>query len=95
MSTVFAWRGSPAAWTEDLVPVVAMRVRALDSAERKKLHRLGEDPAVAVLSAGGGETLTVATPNEHEVALLGPFATEHTSAHASARRTDPAARPAG
>src|SRR6476661_1942954 len=50
VSDVFAWRGSPAAWNEDLFRVTAASVGALEPAELKKLHRLGDLPAVATLS---------------------------------------------
>ena len=63
ISNVFAWRGSPAAWSEDLQAV-----------EGKKLRRLDGDPALVVLSKAEGETLTVAASAEHEAALPGPFA---------------------
>jgi hypothetical protein len=73
VSDVFAWRGSPAAWSEDLVQVVDLHGRPANSAEIKKLHRLGEEPAVVELSSAEGETFTVATAGTDQVALLGPF----------------------
>ena len=73
VSDVFAWRGSPAAWREDLVQVTHATLRAADAGEQKKLHRLGEDPAVATLTLAGGETLKVASRSEQGTALLGPF----------------------
>ena len=73
VSDVFAWRGSPAAWREDLVQVTHVSLRAADDEEQKKLHRLGEDPAVATLTLAGGEILNVASRSEQGVALLGPF----------------------
>ncbi len=73
ISDVFAWRGSPAAWSEDLVHVTAARVGALEPDELKKLHRLGDDPAVATLTPEVGEPLRVAVEAEHRAALLGPY----------------------
>lgn len=73
VSDVFAWRGSPAAWTEALVPVESAQLRPATATEHKPLRRLGDDPAVAVLTSPDGETLTVATATEHQKALQGPF----------------------
>lgn len=74
VSDVFAWRGSPAAWSEDLIQVIDLHGRPANPAEIKKLRRLGERPAVVELTSGGGETLTVATAGTNQVALFGPFA---------------------
>jgi hypothetical protein len=73
VSDVFAWRGSPAAWSEDLFQVVDVRVGALEPEELKKLHRLGENPAVATLTPDMGEPVRVAVASEHRADLLGPF----------------------
>lgn len=74
VSDVFAWRGSPAAWTEELLWVSDATARPADQEERKKLHRLGDDPAIATLAAADGETVEVAAAPEQVSALLGPFA---------------------
>jgi hypothetical protein len=74
VSDVFAWRGSPAAWNEELLRVSGAMPRAADPAERKKLHRLGDDPAIATLTVAEGETVEVAAAPEQGSALLGPFA---------------------
>lgn len=74
VSDVFAWRGSPAAWAEELVHVISVQDRPATPAEGSKLHRLGEDLAVVELSGPGDETLTVAAAGSHRSALLGPFA---------------------
>ena len=74
VSNVFAWRGSPAAWDEDLLQVSKVTPRDADPQERKKLRRLGEHPAIATLALSDGETLDVAAGSEQRVALLGPFA---------------------
>ena len=44
VSDVFAWRGSPAAWREDLVRVVSASARSATPQERKTLHGLGAAP---------------------------------------------------
>jgi len=73
VSDVFAWRGSPAAWDEDLLQVSDVTLRDADPDERKQLRRLGEHPAIATLALPGGESLEVAAGSEQGVALLGPF----------------------
>lgn len=74
VSDVFAWRGSPAAWDEDLLQVSEVTLRDANPEERKKLRRLGEHPAIATLALPEGEALDVAAGSEQRVALLGPFA---------------------
>ena len=74
VSDVFAWRGSPAAWSEDLGQVSAASVRSANPEEREKLHRLGDDPAIATLAIADGEPFEVAVAQERRSALLGPFA---------------------
>ena len=75
VSDVFAWRGSPAAWSEDLFRVTGASVGALAPEELKKLHRLGDDPAVVTLTPASGEPVRVAVAAEHRAALLGPYGT--------------------
>ena len=82
VSDVFAFRGSPAAWSEQLAQVDAVAPKDPDEAERKKLHRLGPDLAVATLSLAGGGSLEVATDGEHAAALAGPFASPRAAAEA-------------
>ena len=74
VSDVFAWRGSPAAWREDLVRVVGASARSATPEERKALHRLGDGPVVATLTTDQNEVLHVAASAEHRSALSGPFA---------------------
>ena len=74
VSDVFAWRGSPAAWREDLVHIAGASVRSATPEERKALHRLGDEPVVATLTTGQDEVLHVAASAEHVSALSGPFA---------------------
>ena len=73
VSDVFAWRGSRAAWREDVVQVDSVFLHAPDAELRTKLHRLGDDLVIAGLSLAGGSSIDVATRGEHRVALLGPF----------------------
>ncbi len=73
VSDVFAWRGSPAAWNEDLAQVVGVSLRDPDPEERKKLHRLGDGFAIATMVTSYGETLEVAAGPEQRSELLGPL----------------------
>ncbi len=73
VSDVFAWRGSPAAWKEDLEQVIDVRLRSADPEEQKRLHRLEEGFTIATLATASGDTLVVATSSEQSSALLGPF----------------------
>ena len=75
VSDVFAWRGSPAAWSEDIVQVTGVRLRSPDEEERHKLRRLGAGVQIAMLSSLDGEPLEVATWPEEHAALVGPFLT--------------------
>ena len=75
VSEVLAWRGSPAAWREDLLRITALSSRPVDANDPKKLHRLGRGAVVAHLTTEEGQLLEVATSSEHAAALTGPFAT--------------------
>lgn len=68
VSDVFAWRGIPAAWDEDLSQVSGATLRAANPEERKKLHRLGQDPAIATLALTEGDTLEVAAARDRRSA---------------------------
>ena len=74
VSDVFAWRGSPAAWDEDLWQVSCIEERAPTDREHGKLRRL-DDPLVASMTVDDGKTLLVATRANHRDGLLGPFRT--------------------
>ena len=50
ISDVFVFRGSPAAWSEDLVQVVGVSMRDPSDEESHKLRRFGEHPQIATLS---------------------------------------------
>ena len=73
VSDVFAWRGSPAAWREDLVHIADVSVRSAAPGEHKRLHRLGDGPVVATMTTSHGDVLHVAASAEHRLALAGPF----------------------
>jgi hypothetical protein len=73
ISDVFAWRGSPAAWSEGLAQVVGASVAPAAPEEMKRLHRLGDDPVVATMVTDGSTTLRVAVADGDRAALLGPF----------------------
>ena len=70
-----AWRGSPAAWNEDLLQVNDVTPRTPDPEERKRLHRLGDGFSIATLAIAEGGTLEVAARPEEREALPGPFLT--------------------
>ena len=74
VSDVFVWRGSPAAWNEDLVHVSGLTFRSPVAGERKQLRRLDDEPAIATLAIPDGEAIEVATASEQRTALAGPFA---------------------
>lgn len=74
VSDVFAWRGSPASWKEELVQATGATPRAADPEEQKRLHRLAADPPIVNLALTSGETLDVACTPERLLELLGPFA---------------------
>ena len=73
VSDVFAWRGSPAAWSEDLFEVTGVSLHSANTEERKKLHRIGDDPVVASFALADGATFQVAARPEHGSTLAGPF----------------------
>jgi hypothetical protein len=75
VSDVFAWRGSPAAWTEDLEHVAGVTLRSPDPEERKKLHRLGDGFVIATMTPVDGGSFGVAVRSEAREAILGPFPT--------------------
>jgi hypothetical protein len=70
---VFAFRGSPAAWEELLVPVIAATAHSATDDERAQLHRLDE-PVVMTLLTDSRETIKVAGAAELREVLPGPFA---------------------
>ena len=90
---MFAWRGSTAAWSEDIFQVTGVRLRSPDEDERHKLRRLGEGVQIATLCSVDGEPLEVATWPEDHTALVTPFlATDltHSTETAITDRAEPA-----
>lgn len=73
ISDVFVWRGSPAAWKEELEQVSSASLRPANDDERGELHRIGDDPVIASLTLVDGGTIQVAARREHGAAVLGPF----------------------
>ncbi len=73
VSDVFAWRGNPGGWSEDLVQVMGVTLRNPYAEERKKLRHLGDGFPIATLFIAEGETLEVAAGTKERGALLGPF----------------------
>jgi len=71
VSDVFVWRASPAAWSEALQQITKMLPREATGEERKKLHRLADDPAVVTMTTSDGETFDVAAAPDMRAALLG------------------------
>ena len=66
VSEVFAWRGSPGVWSEELVRVLGVTLRNPDAEERTKLRYLGDGFPIATLFIAEGETLEVAAgPERH------------------------------
>jgi hypothetical protein len=74
VSDVFAFRGSPAAWKEALTQVASATAREPTAEERKRLHRIGDEPVIALLTLVDGSTVDVAARAGDEAKLLGPFA---------------------
>ncbi len=83
ISDVFAFRGSPAAWSEDIVQVRGVELRDPSDEERHKLRRLGDDVLIATLSIADGDQFEVAARSEQRTALVGPFMVEAIPARAS------------
>jgi hypothetical protein len=79
VSDVFAFRGSPAAWKEALLWVKGAAAHEPTADERKRLHRVGDDPVVATFTLANGSTVDGAVRAENEARLLGPFASEERS----------------
>jgi hypothetical protein len=90
---VLAFRASPAAWKELLVWVTGAVARETTAEEAKKLHRLGDDKVVAVLSSAGIGTIEIAARAEHRDALLGPYADTETGRGEQMRETTSLATP--
>ena len=72
---VFAFRGSPAAWKEELIWVSEVSLRAPSPEERDGWRQLGDDPVVAVLKPAEAvdDTIEVAVRGQHRDLIGGPF----------------------
>jgi hypothetical protein len=70
---VFAFRGLPAAWKEALAWASDASAREATEQERKKLHRIGDEPVVVTITLREGGTIELATGANHKDELLGPF----------------------
>lgn len=73
VSDVFAWRGSPAAWNEELDHVITVSLRAPTADEQRRLRRLGDGVSIATMATFDGPPAEVAVAKEHRTALIGPF----------------------
>ena len=71
---VLAFRASPAGWSESLVWITSVSVRDATPKERKKLHRLGDRPVIALLTVSGGDAVEVAGRSESRERMIGPYA---------------------
>lgn len=80
VAEVFAWRGSPAAWNEDLELIVSASIQEATAEELRGLHRMGDDVVVVTLTTDDDTVLHVATAAAHHSALLGPFTSRAESA---------------
>jgi hypothetical protein len=74
ISDVFAWRGSPASWNEDMLHVSGAVLRSPEPEEQEKLHRLGDGFVIATMDLVGGGSVEVAAGADARTAVLGPFA---------------------
>ena len=60
VSDVFAWRGSPAAWNEDLLRVISVESHSPTTEEHKRLRRLDDAIVVSMTLTEGGTALVAA-----------------------------------
>lgn len=73
VSDVFAWRSSPAGWSEDLCEATKVEIADARAEEKARLHGLGENPVVARLELRDRDDLVVASRSADREALIGPF----------------------
>ena len=71
---VFAFRGSPAAWTESLVGVREVVTLVPSAADHKKLRRMGSPLTMVRFIDDDGTAVDLAIASEHALDLLGSFA---------------------
>jgi hypothetical protein len=85
---VWAFRGSPAAWSEKLVWVTGVTLRRVPADEAEKLRGLGENPTVVTFAYDGG-TVEVAASAEHRAQLIGPFVSSTSMSELDAAGAEP------
>ena len=73
VSDVFFWRGGLGVWKEGLGQVTGASSRPADTAEQKKLHRVGPNVVIVTMTLADGGSIGVASQHERRAALLGPF----------------------
>ena len=74
VNDIFAFRRSPAGWTEVLLWVTNATVRPACEEERDRLGRLGNEPLVATFVVASGGSMAFAARREDRAQLLGPYA---------------------
>jgi hypothetical protein len=74
VNDIFAFRRSPAGWTEALLWVTNASARRATDEERHRLGRLGDDSVVATFVLASGGSMAFAARAEDRAHLLGPYA---------------------
>ena len=74
VNDIFAFRRSPAGWTEALFWVTNASIRSAVEDERDWLGGLGNEPVVATFVVASGGSLAFAARREDRAQLLGPYA---------------------
>lgn len=69
---VFSFRASPAAWNESLLWTTGADIREATPEERKRLHRLGDNPVIATFTLFDGGTVEAAAAAGFRAAVAGP-----------------------
>jgi hypothetical protein len=71
---VLSFRALPSGWSESLLWTTDVSVRDANEQERKKLHRIGDRPVIALFTLDGGDTVEAAASVDSRDLLLGPYA---------------------
>ena len=74
VNDIFAFRRSPAGWTEALLWVANASARRASEDERVRLGRFGDDAFVAIFVLASGGSMAFAARAEDRAQLLGPYA---------------------
>jgi hypothetical protein len=74
VNDIFAFRRSPAGWTEALLWVTNASIRSAGEDERDRLGGLGNEPVVATFVVASGGSMAFAARREDRAQLLGPYA---------------------